>query len=84
LFTYQLLSQTKDAYTIILTLTDNKLGEGRFVTQSLLLLVEDVNDSEPVFIPFPSAIEVPENSHPGVLLTVSLGETEGADILPLY
>lgn len=62
--------QTKDAYTIVLTLTDNKLGEGRFVTQSLLLLVEDVNDSEPVFSSFPSAIEVPENGNPGILLTV--------------
>lgn len=40
------------------------------MTQSLLLLVEDVNDSEPVFSSFPSAIEVPENGQPGVLLTV--------------
>lgn len=51
-------------------MTDNKLGEGRFVTQSLLLLVEDVNDSEPVFLSYPSAIEVPENSQPGILLSV--------------
>lgn len=29
-----------------------------------------MNDSEPVFSTFPSAIEVPENSNPGVLLTV--------------
>lgn len=49
------------------------------MTQSLLLLVEDVNDSEPVFQSFPSAIEVPENSHPGVLLTVeALDRDEGA------
>jgi Cadherin domain len=60
-------------------LTDNKLGEGRFVTQSLLLLVEDVNDSEPVFASFPSAIEVPENSQPGILLTVEATDRdEGA------
>lgn len=57
-------------------MTDNKLGEGRFVTQSLLLLVEDVNDSEPVFVPFPSAIEVPENSSPGVLLTVEANDRD--------
>ena len=55
------------------------MGEGRFVTQSLLLLVEDVNDSEPVFASFPSAIEVPENSLPGILLTVEATDRdEGA------
>jgi cadherin 23 len=71
--------QTKDAYTIILTLTDNKLGEGRYVTQSLLLLVEDVNDSEPVFSSYPSAVEVPENGQPGILLTVEASDRdEGA------
>jgi hypothetical protein len=60
-------------------LTDNKLGEGRYVTQSLLLLVEDVNDSEPIFTSFPSAIEVPENSQPGILLTVEATDRdEGA------
>lgn len=49
------------------------------MTQSLLLLVEDVNDSEPVFSSFPSAIEVPENSNPGVLLTVEATDRdEGA------
>ncbi len=41
--------EIKDEYSIILTLTDNKLGDGNFVTQSLLLLVEDINDNEPVF-----------------------------------
>lgn len=46
------------------------------MTQSLLLLVEDVNDSEPVFSPFPSAIEVPENSNPGVLLTVEANDRD--------
>lgn len=60
-------------------MTDNKLGEGRFVTQSLLLLVEDVNDSEPVFSTFPSAVEVAENSSPGVLMTVEATDRdEGA------
>lgn len=49
------------------------------MTQSLLLLVEDVNDSEPVFSSFPSAIEVPENSNPGILLTVEATDRdEGA------
>lgn len=71
--------QTKDEYTIILTLTDSKLGEGNFVTQSLLLLVEDVNDSEPIFSSYQTALEVPENSHTGVLTTVEATDRdEGA------
>lgn len=49
------------------------------MTQSLLLLVEDVNDSEPIFTSYPSAIEVSENSQPGILLTVEATDRdEGA------
>ena len=60
-------------------MTDNKLGEGNFVTQSLLLLVEDVNDSEPIFSSYQTALEVPENSHTGVLTTVEATDRdEGA------
>lgn len=71
--------ETKDEYSIILTLTDNKLGEGNFVTQSLLLLVEDVNDNEPVFKSYQSALEVTENSEPGILTTVEATDRdEGA------
>uniref|UniRef100_A0A1B0CCE9 Putative cadherin egf lag seven-pass g-type receptor n=1 Tax=Lutzomyia longipalpis TaxID=7200 RepID=A0A1B0CCE9_LUTLO len=71
--------ETKDEYSIVLTLTDNRLGEGNFVTQSLLLLVEDVNDNEPVFKPFQAAIEVPEGSRPGVITTVeATDQDEGA------
>lgn len=45
----------------------------------MLLLVEDVNDSEPVFTSFPSAIEVPENGQPGILLSVEATDRdEGA------
>nr|CAD7402101.1 unnamed protein product [Timema poppensis] len=51
-------------------MTDGHLGEGNFITQSLLLLVEDVNDNEPVFKPYQPTIVVPENSPPGVLTTV--------------
>lgn len=41
--------------------------------------MEDVNDSEPVFTSFPSAIEVPENSQPGILLSVEATDRdEGA------
>lgn len=71
--------ETKDEFSIILTLTDDKLGEGNFVTQSLLLLVEDVNDNEPSFKSYQSALEVLENSPPGILTTVEATDRdEGA------
>ncbi|XP_063703738.1 LOW QUALITY PROTEIN: cadherin-23 [Culicoides brevitarsis] len=62
--------ETKDEYHFVLTLTDNRLGDGRFVTQSLLLIVDDINDNTPIFKPFQSALEVPENSPPGIVTTV--------------
>lgn len=43
------------------------------------MLVEDVNDNEPVFKPYPSAITVKENAPPGILLTVEATDLdEGA------
>lgn len=62
--------ETKDEYGLVLTLTDGRLGEGNFITQSLLILVEDVNDNEPVFKPYQSTITLPENSPPGIITTV--------------
>ncbi|XP_069668723.1 cadherin-23 isoform X2 [Periplaneta americana] len=62
--------EVKDEYTLVLTLTDGKLGEGNFITQSLLLLVEDVNDNEPIFKPYQPTIRVREDSGPHVLTTV--------------
>lgn len=62
--------ETKDEYGLVLTLTDGRLGEGNFITQSLLILVEDVNDNEPVFKQYQSTVTIPENSSPGVVLTV--------------
>lgn len=60
-------------------MTDGHLGEGNFVTQSFLLLVEDVNDNEPIFKPYPSAISVKEDSAPVVLATVEATDLdEGA------
>lgn len=71
--------ETKDEYSIVLTLTDNRLGDGNFVTQSLLLLVEDTNDNEPIFKPYQSALEVAEDSRPGHLTTVEATDRdEGA------
>lgn len=72
--------ETQDEYSIVLTLTDNHhYGEYSYVTQSFLLLVEDINDNEPVFKPYPSAIEVPENSGPGIVTTLeAIDNDEGA------
>lgn len=71
--------ENKDEYLIVLTLTDNHLGDGNFITQSLLLLVEDINDNEPIFRPYQTAIEVPEDSRPGVLTTLEATDRdEGA------
>lgn len=71
--------QARDEYAFVLTLTDGHLGEGNFVTQSLLILVEDVNDNEPIFKPYPSAIVVKEDASPGVLATVEAADLdEGA------
>ncbi|XP_063244010.1 cadherin-23 [Bacillus rossius redtenbacheri] len=62
--------EAKDEYALVLTLTDGNLGDGNFITQSLLLLVEDVNDNEPVFRPYQPTVEVREDSPPGVLATL--------------
>lgn len=71
--------QTKDEFSLVLTLTDNKLGEGNFVTQSLLIVVDDVNDNVPIFKPFQSALEILEESPPGILTTVEATDRdEGA------
>lgn len=60
----------KDEYNLVLTLTDGNLGDGNFITQSLLLLVEDINDNEPIFKPYQPTINLPENSPPGIITTV--------------
>jgi hypothetical protein len=65
-----LFSQVKDEYSLVLTLTDGHLGEGNFITQSLLLLVEDVNDNEPIFKPYQPTISIREDSAPYILTTV--------------
>ncbi|XP_022120263.2 cadherin-23 [Pieris rapae] len=61
--------EARDEYSFVLTLTDGHLGEGNFITQSFLLLVEDVNDNEPIFKPYPSALTIKENDPPGNVLT---------------
>lgn len=59
-----------DSYSLVLTLTDGRLGEGQFIRHSMLIIVEDVNDNEPVFKSFRSTISIPEDAGPGVLETV--------------
>lgn len=74
-----MLFQIRDEYSFVLTLTDGHLGEGNYITQSFLLLVEDVNDNEPIFKPYPSAITVKEDASPGILTTVEATDLdEGA------
>ncbi|RZF38140.1 hypothetical protein LSTR_LSTR005501 [Laodelphax striatellus] len=62
--------EVRDEYALVLTLTDGHLGDGNFITQSLLLLVEDVNDNEPIFKPYQTSITIREDSGPGVLTSV--------------
>ncbi|KAL0831494.1 hypothetical protein ABMA28_002291 [Loxostege sticticalis] len=77
--------EVRDEYSFVLTLTDGHLGEGNFVTQSFLLLVEDVNDNEPIFKPYPSAITVKENAPPSIIATVEATDLdEGAYGQVLY
>ncbi|GBP37114.1 Cadherin-23 [Eumeta japonica] len=64
---------------------DREASEGNFVTQSFLLLVEDVNDNEPIFKPYPSAVTVKEDAPPGILATVEATDLdEGAYGQVLY
>ncbi|XP_076057455.1 cadherin 88C isoform X2 [Oratosquilla oratoria] len=70
--------ELKDEYTVVLTLTDGRLGQGNFVTQSMLLLIEDINDNEPIFKPHENSVTVFENSPPKVLTTLeATDEDEG-------
>ncbi|XP_064550681.1 cadherin-23 [Drosophila montana] len=71
--------ETQDEYAIVLTLTDSHFGDHNYVTQSFLLLVEDINDNAPIFLPYPNAIEIPEGSASGVISTLEATDAdEGA------
>ncbi|XP_054726430.1 cadherin-23 [Anastrepha obliqua] len=71
--------ELQDEYSIVLTLTDNHYNDYNYVTQSFLLLVEDINDNAPIFLPYQNAIEIPENSDPGIITTIeATDEDEGA------
>nr|XP_027198229.1 cadherin-23-like [Dermatophagoides pteronyssinus] len=60
--------EIQDSYTLVLTMTDGKLGKGNYITKSLLLIVEDINDNAPIFRPFRTAVLVKENAKPGTLI----------------
>ncbi|XP_017067176.2 LOW QUALITY PROTEIN: cadherin-23 [Drosophila eugracilis] len=71
--------ETQDEYAIVLTLTDSHYTDHNYVTQSFLLLVEDINDNAPTFLPYQNAIEIPEGSAPGVVTTLEATDAdEGA------
>ncbi|TRY71883.1 hypothetical protein TCAL_08438 [Tigriopus californicus] len=58
----ELDAESQTEYQLVLTLTDGHLGVGNFITQSLLILVEDVNDNPPIFQPYSNTITVEEHS----------------------
>lgn len=65
---------------MVLTLTDQHPHQDHnYVTQSFLLLVEDVNDNAPVFRPYQAAFDLPENSKPGIITSLEAFDAdEGA------
>ncbi|CAG7830108.1 unnamed protein product [Allacma fusca] len=61
--------EVEDEYMLVVTVTDGNLADGSYVTQSLLILVEDVNDNTPIFASYQATIKVPENSDVPKILT---------------
>ena len=51
-------------HVLLVTLTDGHLGEDNFITQPLLILVEDSNDNTPVFVTLPGTVSVIEHDLP--------------------
>ncbi|KAG9510252.1 Protocadherin Fat 4, partial [Fragariocoptes setiger] len=52
--------EMSDSHQLVLTLTDGKLGRGNWITKSMLIIVEDINDNRPVFGPHPTSIALSE------------------------
>ncbi|XP_044743020.1 cadherin-23, partial [Chrysoperla carnea] len=77
--------ETRDEYLLVLTLTDGRLGEGNYITQSLLILVEDVNDNVPMFLPYAPTITIREDAKPGIITALEAKDLdEGAYGQVLY
>ena len=66
----ELDAEQRTKYEVVLSLTDNRLGSGNFITRSMLILVEDTNDNPPIFKPYPSTVSVKENSTPGTVVAI--------------
>ncbi|XP_022254266.1 cadherin-23-like [Limulus polyphemus] len=62
--------EMRDSYSLLLTLTDGRLGEGQYITQPMLIIVEDINDNEPIFKSYSSSLSIREDATPGVIETV--------------
>lgn len=61
------------------------MGIGNYITQSLLILVEDVNDCSPVFLPYQSSITLREDASFEVISTLEATDAdEGAYGQVLY
>ncbi|XP_060525001.1 cadherin-23 isoform X2 [Cylas formicarius] len=71
--------EERDEYALVLTLTDGHLGLGNYITQSLLILVEDVNDNTPTFKKHRSSVTLKEDAKPRILAKL---EATDADIGP--
>ncbi|KAI1285640.1 Cadherin-23 [Halotydeus destructor] len=77
--------ETRDSYAVVLTLTDGKLGKGNFITRTMLIIVEDINDEAPVFRPFRTTIRLSEDASPAIVETVeALDADEGSFGQVLY
>jgi cadherin 23 len=55
-------AESETEHQLVLTLTDDRLGNGNFITQSLLIVVEDTNDNVPIFESHTPSILVREHS----------------------
>lgn len=71
--------QVQDEYVLVLTLTDGRLGDGSFIKQRLIIVVEDINDNSPTFLQHQGEFSIPENSAPGILTAITASDKdEGA------
>ncbi|KAJ8962164.1 hypothetical protein NQ318_018121 [Aromia moschata] len=68
--------EEQDEYALVLTLTDGHLGHGNYITQSLLLLVEDINDNTPVFKNYQPSITIREDAEPGTIATLEATDAD--------
>ncbi|XP_023311794.1 cadherin-23 [Anoplophora glabripennis] len=68
--------EERDEYALVLTLTDSHLGHGNYITQSLLLLVEDVNDNTPIFKNHQPSISLPEDTEPRTIATLEATDAD--------